>query len=161
MGREASVSLTLMSAAAPVATTYGATSTYASMPAYGGYTSSYGAMPTYGAASYGSYVPPASTGYSMPMSYGGYVGHGPAMDEDVVKTQLADAQKVLKTQFGTQTEMLSHQYTAQLNMLLKQKETQIKQMTMQYEQQYTQQKLAIGGATETADTKKTKTPKKP
>merc|ERR1719463_730754 len=104
-----------MSAAAPVATTYGATSTYAWMPAYGGYTSSYGAMPAYGAA---SYVPQPS----MPMSYGGYGGYGHAMDEDVVKTQLADAQKVLKTQFSTQTEMLSHQYKAQLSILEKEKE---------------------------------------
>merc|ERR1719502_2263871 len=92
---------------------------------YGGYAS---AMPTYGTA---SYVPTLSYGTTMPMSYGGYSGYGaPAMDEDVVKTQLADAQKVLKSQYGVQTEMLTHQYTAQLNMLTKQKEMQIKQKVL-------------------------------
>ena len=69
----------------------GATTSYAAMPTYG---ASYGtAMPSYGTASYGSYMP--TTGYSAPMSYGGYSGYGaPAMDEDVVQTQLKDAQKV-------------------------------------------------------------------
>merc|ERR1712216_916507 len=100
-------------------------------------TSSY--MPT---ASYGMSYP--TPGYSAPMSYGGYSGYGqPAMDEEVVKTQLADAQKVLKTQYGVQTEMMSHQYKAQVDILMKEKERAVKMMTSQYEQQFTQQKLAI------------------
>merc|ERR1719389_374615 len=102
------------------------------MSMYGGYTSGY-------TSGY-----PMSYGTSAPMAYGGYSGYGaPAMDEDVVQTQLKDAQKVLTTQYGVQTDMLTHQYKAQLNMLEAEKNRAIKQMSMQYEQQYTQQKLAI------------------